>query len=390
MQTQARSRAALTALVTGMFMQGCCSLSVIAMAREVAADFGRNASAGGLLLAAYAGPAAVAAPILQWRLTGRRLDYAAQASLGLGLLAIGTLLSAFSRDFVELLVCRAISGIGGALYMPTCGALASASAPDGARGRALGLVSSGFSATHVIGIPLAAVLTQAFGWRACFIAISVTTASVLLAAIATLPRTQMTSETSKAQERSLALLLARPAIRGLGTTALTTAGRLTLIGAFATLLVDTFALTGHHLPAALAAVGIAGVAGTVLGGRIADAIGARTAALAGLLLTASITAALTLPLSTAAALSAVIAVAFAGSAASLAVQVELLKGIAPERYGLVLSANTTALAVGMTIGSAVSAIVATFGYQAIVLVSAALLLVAMLTAREPAPPTPSH
>jgi MFS family permease len=68
----------------------------------------------------------------------------------------------------QLIIARAVQGIGGALLTPGSLAIISASFPEGERGQAIGLWS-GFSAlTSALGLLLGGWLIDTFSWRWIF------------------------------------------------------------------------------------------------------------------------------------------------------------------------------------------------------------------------------
>jgi EmrB/QacA subfamily drug resistance transporter len=95
---------------------------------------------------------------------GRRLIFLA----GVGLFALASVWCALSPDMTQLIVARALQGIGGALLVPGSLALISASFPDHERGRAIGTWSGFTAITSAIGPPLGGWLVEHGSWRLAF------------------------------------------------------------------------------------------------------------------------------------------------------------------------------------------------------------------------------
>jgi len=88
--------------------------------------------------------------------------------IGITLFALSSAACGLARDINQLILARALQGVGGALLVPGSLALISASFASEERGRAIG-TWSGFSAiTTAIGPVLGGWLIENFSWRAAF------------------------------------------------------------------------------------------------------------------------------------------------------------------------------------------------------------------------------
>lgn len=97
-------------------------------------------------------------------LYGRRRIF----NIGVVIFAVASALCGFAANIEQLIVARALQGIGGALLVPGSLALISASFDEDKRGKAIG-TWSGFSAmTTAIGPVLGGWLVQHISWRAAF------------------------------------------------------------------------------------------------------------------------------------------------------------------------------------------------------------------------------
>jgi EmrB/QacA subfamily drug resistance transporter len=95
---------------------------------------------------------------------GRRLIYA----IGVGLFAAASAWCGLAGTVGQLIIARAIQGIGGALLVPGSLAIISASFREEARGRAIGTWSGFTSITAAIGPVLGGWLIEHASWRAAF------------------------------------------------------------------------------------------------------------------------------------------------------------------------------------------------------------------------------
>src|SRR5437016_9105014 len=91
-------------------------------------------------------------------------------AFGVGLWSAFTALGAAVRGFGQLLVCRAMVGVGEAGYGPAAQALIAEFFRGRRRAFAIGVYSVGMAFGGVLGIWLGGVLAERYGWRTAFIA----------------------------------------------------------------------------------------------------------------------------------------------------------------------------------------------------------------------------
>ncbi|MEM5472517.1 MFS transporter [Hoeflea sp. AS60] len=84
------------------------------------------------------------------------------------LLALAQMLSALSQSWLWLGLSQAIAGVAVGILLPGTYATAAATAPKGREAARLGLVLTGWALSLVLAVPLAAVVTEKFGWRTVY------------------------------------------------------------------------------------------------------------------------------------------------------------------------------------------------------------------------------
>lgn len=105
-------------------------------------------------------------------ISGRLIDLFGKRRLftwGLAMFGIGSLLAAFSFSIGGLLLGRIIQGVGGAMIIPTVGAILTHNFPVGERAKAIGINMGISSIALIIGPVVGGVLTQFFTWRSIFL-----------------------------------------------------------------------------------------------------------------------------------------------------------------------------------------------------------------------------
>ena len=111
-------------------------------------------------------------------------------NIGVVLFAIASALCGFAANIEQLIVARALQGIGGAMLVPGSLALISSSFSADERGKAIG-TWSGFSAiTTAIGPVLGGWLVENWSWRAAFFLNLPLALAVLLISIAKVPESR--------------------------------------------------------------------------------------------------------------------------------------------------------------------------------------------------------
>jgi EmrB/QacA subfamily drug resistance transporter len=128
-----------------------------------------NATQGELQWAVDAYILVFAGLLFSWGVVGDRIGRKRVLVIGLSVFALGSVLAAFSGSAVELIVWRAVMGIGGAAVQPTTLAVITNVFPAGERGRAIGVWAS-TAGIGVAGGPLAGgAVLQHFWWGAVFL-----------------------------------------------------------------------------------------------------------------------------------------------------------------------------------------------------------------------------
>lgn len=207
------------------------------------------------------------------------------------LLAAEIAAAATAHNFWLLVAYTAMAGMACGAFTASAMAEVSLRAPNEFRGRALGWVMSGQSLTLLIGVPLAAWLGAFVGWRGVHFAIAAL--AVLAAAVClTVSRPTAEDESGEAGEDKPSVTL-REALNG------------PLIRLFAALIVERvcFGLSTFYYPAylrtaydleisqvAMPLVGFAlgNIAGTIIGGQVADKLPNRRVSFGAALLIAGV------------------------------------------------------------------------------------------------------
>jgi EmrB/QacA subfamily drug resistance transporter len=99
---------------------------------------------------------------------GDRLGRRRVFAVGIALFTAASLWCGFAPDPLQLIIARAIQGVGGALFVPGSLAIISATFPQETRGRAIGTWSGFTTITTVLGPVLGGWLVEHLSWRWVF------------------------------------------------------------------------------------------------------------------------------------------------------------------------------------------------------------------------------
>lgn len=133
---------------------------------QFAKSFEVTNSAASFVVSAFALMRMVFAPASGW-LT-RRFGERTMFMIGIMLVSASSFASAFSSDYLHLLVFRSLGGIGSVTFSVAAMSLIFRLAPEGARGRASAAYGSGFLLGNIIG-PVFGALVAPFGYRVPFV-----------------------------------------------------------------------------------------------------------------------------------------------------------------------------------------------------------------------------
>jgi DHA1 family inner membrane transport protein len=367
--------AAIVALAVGGFAIGTTEFVTMGLLPEIADGIAVDIPSAGHVISAYALGVVVGAPVIA--ALGARLP---RRGLLLGLMAgflAGNVLSALAAGNGMLLVARFLSGLPHGAYFGVASLVAASLVAPEQRGRAVSSVMLGLSVANVAGVPAATWLGQHMGWRSAYWAVVVLAALTLLAVVAVVPRTPPAEGASIVTElgalrRPQVLLTLAVGVVGFG-------GMFALYSYVAPLTTEVTGLARSAVPWVLLAFGLGMVAGTVLGGRLADR--ALFPSLVGALVAMGTLLAL-IPVASAAGITlvaAVFLVAVASSVLVVCLQLRLMEVAADARMlGAALnhSALNAANALGAWLGGLV--IAAGASYRAPSLAGAGLAVLGLV------------
>ena len=263
-------RLALVVLPAAAFVTVTAEALPVGLLRQMAEGLRTSPSQVGLLVAWFAVVAGTT-PVLLTRVT-RRLDRRAVAVAMLVLFAAACAVSAAAPSFAVVFAARAVLAMSHALLFTVGMIMLVRLAPPGRRGTAAGAMSVGASSAFVVGVPAATWFGQVLGWRAAHLLVG--GVALLLAALVVAVVPRMPPEAAGPGRRDVGistLLTCRPLLAVLALTGVLVLSHFQLFTFLAPFLEDEVGLPARSLGLVFAAFGVAGVVGSLVGGRLAEA-----------------------------------------------------------------------------------------------------------------------
>lgn len=200
-----RWRWAALLVVGGGMMISVINISIVQIALpDMSAEFDSDANAIGWVVTGFLATQATLLPI-----AGRAGDLYGRYRIfviGVLVLIFASVLCALAWSTESLIVFRILQGFGAAAMAPTAFSTVAELFSPRERGRAMGFVVSAISVAPVVGLLLAGLLVEAFGWRAVFWFTPVMGAIVLIGAALVLHEPPRRSTDSRFDLAGAALL----------------------------------------------------------------------------------------------------------------------------------------------------------------------------------------
>lgn len=343
--------------------------------QPLARELGISVAAAGQVMTAYAIATAVLAPVLIVLTASWPRKRTIQ--LALGLFTLGNLVSALAPTLGVLLLGRVLMGAG-AMFTAAVSAYAVTLVTPSLRGRALSTVFLGMSISYAVALPIGAWLGFEYGWHTPVWLFAAASLAALLAATVLLPKGMVTVNASFAGFKTAAKQSAvqRVWLR----TLLFFIAIFSVFAYVGPVLLALNAMGATQLSVVLAIFGLAGIAGTLLGGWATDCFGSlRTI---GVQLTVLVSMMCLLPLtqgSLVATVATMVAWGIAGFGLTAPQQSRLVT-LSPTQAPLLLSLNSSMLYLGTALGAIISgALIQSVGLANLSWVGAPFGLAALLT-----------
>ncbi|MGA0543875.1 MFS transporter [Brevundimonas sp. VNH65] len=264
----------LIALAMGGFAIGVTEFAAMSVLPDFARGLGVDEPTGGHAISAYAAGVVVGAPLLA--VLGAKAPRWLLLIVFMGLFAVGNGLSALSPSFEWMLVFRFLSGLPHGAYFGVAALVAASIVPREIRTRAVSTVLMGLTIATVIGVPVATLLSQVWGWRSTFVIVSVLAVLTMALVAAFAPRDA--ARPGAGALRELAALKNRQVWLTLGVSAIGFGGMFAVYAYLASTLREVTGVGPEVAAWVFAIFGVGMFTGNLLGAWAGDRFGFKAAA----------------------------------------------------------------------------------------------------------------
>jgi predicted MFS family arabinose efflux permease len=335
------------ALLSGNFAIGFGVMVVAGSLNDLVRSLQVSVPAGGQLITVASAVMAMAAPLLAWWLGA--IDRRVLLTLSLLWYAVGHAASALAPDYATLTPLRAACVLGAVVFSPQAAAAIGWLTPPERRGQAITFIFLGWSVASVLGMPLASLVSETWGWRSAFGLVATVS---LLAAVWVWRVTPAGVKPAVSGLAAWRQVGAQPVLLAVVlVTALSGSGQFAIFSYFAPYMSQVLGATAQQIALTFFVFGAFGVLGTVLVSRHIDRVGAApmVTALLGLMALGFV---LWPWAGSVLALNLVLVPWALGCFSSNSAQQARLSMAAPSLAGVLIALNTSAIYIGQALGAA--------------------------------------
>ncbi|MFD1360745.1 MFS transporter [Lentibacillus salinarum] len=253
------------------FVVGMVELIIGGILDLMADDLNVSLSQVGFLITIFSFIFAIGSPILL--ILTANIERKRLTLISLAVFLAGNLVTVFSPTYSVVFIGRVISALSGALLIILCLTIAPSIVEHKYRGRAIGIVSMGVSASIVLGLPIGLILGNAFGWRAPFVLITLLTILSMAGVFFLMNRVE--PKPSSPLGKQLVTLKNRKIFFGQMITLMFMTGHTVLYAYLTPFSKTALGVDGTWVSIIYLVFGAAAVSGGGIGGVLSDAIGAK-------------------------------------------------------------------------------------------------------------------
>lgn len=187
----------------------------------------------------------------------------------------GTLFCGLSHSYIELLFARLITGLFGGVIGSISLAIVADLFSIEQRGRAMGFIQMGFSASQVLGIPIGIYLANLWGWESAFLmvaGIAIIVAIIIMIKLQPVTK-HLTAQHDRSAFKHLYKTVAKRNYRiGFTATALLSVGGFMMMPFGSAFAINNLRISPHQLPLLFMVSGVASLIIMPLIGKLSDKV----------------------------------------------------------------------------------------------------------------------
>ncbi|MBR9891992.1 MFS transporter [bacterium] len=343
---------ALWALTISAFAVGTTEFVIVGLIPTIAADLGVSLPSAGLLVSLYALGVTIGAPVLT-ALAGR----VPRKTLLLALLVLfiaGNAFAAVAPGYNSLIAARFLTGLAHGVFFAIASTIATDLVSRDRESSAIAMVFLGLTVALVTGVPLGTWIGQSFGWQSTFLGVVALGLVGLVASALLVPATLRQGKAPGLRAQARVLTEPRLLLVYL-ITAVGYGGNFIAFTYLAPMLTDVTGLGTGAVSLVILLYGASVAVGNIVGGKLADRMGAIPALTLIFVGLSAVLLALGLVLTSPLATIAVIAIwggfAFANVPPLQVYTVQIAREVAPDAVDVASGLNIGAFNLGIALGA---------------------------------------
>ncbi|MBF8694585.1 MFS transporter [Pseudomonas fulva] len=361
------------AMALGSFAIGTGEFAIMGLMPDIASNLNLSEPEVGHAISAYALGVMVGAPTLA--ILGAKILRKHMLLLLMGLYALGNLATAFAPSFGGLIAFRFISGLPHGAYFGIAAVVASSMVANNQRAGAVARVMMGLTLAMLLGNPIATFLGQYFGWRSAFVLVGLIAVCTIAMVWRFVP--QRHDEVRSDPRKELKAFTLPQVWMALGIASIGFAGMFCVFSYLAPTMLEVTRVAPQWIPFGLAAFGVGGIVGNIVGGKLFDRLQFRAV---GLVLAWSVLVLLFFTFAAANLWSLLLGIGLVGTMIALAAPLQIrLMDIAHEAPSLAAASNHAAFNLANALGPWLGgmAITAGLGWTSTGYIGAAMALLGL-------------
>ncbi|MFA7894152.1 MFS transporter [Pseudomonas putida] len=361
------------AMALGSFAIGTGEFAIMGLMPDIASNLNLSEPQVGHAISAYALGVMVGAPTLA--ILGAKILRKHMLLMLMALYALGNLATAFAPSFGGLIAFRFISGLPHGAYFGIAAVVASSMVPNNQRAGAVARVMMGLTLAMLLGNPIATFLGQYFGWRSAFVLVGLIAVCTIAMVWRFVPQRQ--DEVRSDPRKELKAFTLPQVWMALGIASIGFAGMFCVFSYLAPTMLEVTRVAPQWIPFGLAAFGVGGIVGNIVGGKLFDRLQFRAV---GLVLTWSVLVLLFFTFAAANLWSLLLGIGLVGTMIALAAPLQIrLMDIAHEAPSLAAASNHAAFNLANALGPWLGgmAITAGLGWTSTGYIGAAMALLGL-------------
>ncbi|MBE3636702.1 MFS transporter [Mangrovicoccus algicola] len=262
----AQVRRTILALALGAFAIGVSEFASMGLLPYYARDLGVSEPVAGHAVSGYAFGVVIGAPVLA--VLGARVARKRLLTLLIAFFALANAVAALAPTANTLIASRVLSGLPHGAYLGIAMLFAADILPKGKRAQGVAKVLMGLTVANIVGVPLAGAIGQGFGWRWCFVIVTLIAAASALMIRRVAPLEP--ADPAASPLRELGVLRNRAVWLTLLVGSVGFGGVFAVYSFFSAAMIDATDAPAWAIPLALAGFGLGATFGNELAGRLAS------------------------------------------------------------------------------------------------------------------------